>query len=129
MGAAGDRRAARHRASAAVHRRERGQPALLRLSEELSHSVDMSRTGADRLLAETVRVDGQPVAPNTTYRVVLNEFLANDGNGFTVFGGITAREGGEMTDLEALVAHLETTTSATAPAAPPAPGRITFVAR
>ncbi|MFE5912512.1 hypothetical protein ACFQ6B_26005 [Streptomyces wedmorensis] len=64
-----------------------------------------------------------------TVKVALNEFLANGGNGFTVFGDITAREGGEVTDLNALVNHLETTTSATSPAAPPAPGRITFVAR
>ncbi|MGW8361259.1 5'-nucleotidase C-terminal domain-containing protein [Streptomyces wedmorensis] len=85
--------------------------------------------GADRLLADTVRIDGRPLSPDTTYKVALNEFLANGGNGFTVFGDITAREGGEVTDLDALVTRLETTTSATSPAAPPAPGRITFVAR
>ncbi|MFC9589103.1 bifunctional metallophosphatase/5'-nucleotidase [Streptomyces sp. NPDC056944] len=102
-------------------------PRFLQLSAGLAYSVDMSRTGADRLLADTVRVDGRPVAPDTTYKVALNEFLANGGNGFTVFGGITTREGGEVTDLEALVNHLETTTSESTPAAPPTPGRITFV--
>ncbi|MET4921720.1 bifunctional metallophosphatase/5'-nucleotidase [Streptomyces sp. PSRA5] len=103
-------------------------PRFLQLSKELSYSVDMGRTGADRLLADTVRINGQPVAPDTTYKVVLNEFLANGGNGFTVFAEITSREGGEGTDLEALVDHLKATTSTSTPAAPPAPGRITFVA-
>ncbi|MEU9033466.1 bifunctional metallophosphatase/5'-nucleotidase [Streptomyces sp. NPDC048352] len=104
-------------------------PRFLQLSRELSYSVDMSRSGADRLLADTVRVGGQPVDPGATYKVVLNEFLANGGNGFTVFGEITARQGGDTTDLEALVHYLQATTSAARPAAPPAPGRITFVTR
>ncbi|MEV7852302.1 5'-nucleotidase C-terminal domain-containing protein [Streptomyces sp. NPDC088183] len=86
----------------------------------------MSRTGADRLLADTVRVDGKPVDRDATYKVALNEFLANGGNGFTVFGEITTRQGGDVTELEALVDHLKTTT-ADNPAIPPAPGRITSV--
>ncbi|MET9661944.1 bifunctional metallophosphatase/5'-nucleotidase [Streptomyces sp. NPDC006510] len=102
-------------------------PRFLQLSEELNYSVDMSRTGADRLLADTVRINGQPVDRDATYKVVLNEFLANGGNGFTVFGEITAREGGEVTELEALVDYLQATTTTSTPAAPPAPGRITFV--
>ncbi|WP_369148653.1 hypothetical protein [Streptomyces sp. R44] len=48
----------------------------------------------------------------------MNEFLANGGNGFTVFGDITTCEGGEVTDPEALVDHLEATTSTSALAAP-----------
>ncbi|MFD7529881.1 MULTISPECIES: bifunctional metallophosphatase/5'-nucleotidase [unclassified Streptomyces] len=101
-------------------------PRFLQLSRELKYSVDMSRTGADRLLADTVRVNGQPVDRDATYKVALNEFLANGGNGFTVFGEITTREGGDATELDALIDHLKTTT-ADSPAIPPAPGRITFV--
>lgn len=86
----------------------------------------MSRTGANRLLADTVRVNGQPVDRDATYKVALNEFLANGGNGFTSFGEITTREGGDITELEALIDGLKTTT-ADNPAIPPAPGRITFV--
>ncbi|MFE9489695.1 MULTISPECIES: 5'-nucleotidase C-terminal domain-containing protein [unclassified Streptomyces] len=86
----------------------------------------MSRTGADRLLAGTVRVDGKPVDRDAAYKVALNEFLANGGNGFTVFGEITTRRGGDVTELEALVGHLKTTT-ADNPAIPPVPGRITLV--
>ncbi|MEE1768921.1 5'-nucleotidase C-terminal domain-containing protein [Streptomyces sp. JV185] len=43
---------------------------------------------------DTVRVNGQPVDRDATYKVALNEFLANGGNGFTVFGEIPTREGG-----------------------------------
>ncbi|MFJ2113999.1 bifunctional metallophosphatase/5'-nucleotidase [Streptomyces sp. NPDC087850] len=100
---------------------------FLQLSKELSYSVDMSRTGADRLLVDTVRLNGRPLDPAATYKVVLNEFLANGGNNFDVFAGITAREGGAMVDLDALIAYLEGTTSPDRPAPVPAPGRITFV--
>ncbi|MEV7279506.1 bifunctional metallophosphatase/5'-nucleotidase [Streptomyces sp. NPDC093111] len=104
-------------------------PRFLQLSAELSYSVDMSRTGADRVLADTIRVHGQPLDRAATYKVALNEFLANGGNGFTVFGAITTREGGETSETDALVTYLETTTSAERPAPVPAPGRIHFVAR
>ncbi|MFF5564289.1 bifunctional metallophosphatase/5'-nucleotidase [Streptomyces sp. NPDC012623] len=104
-------------------------PRFLQLSKELSYSVDMSRTGADRLLVDTVRLKGQPLDPAATYKVTLNEFLANGGNDFDVFGEITTREGGDTVDLDALVAYLGDTTSALSPAPVPAPGRITFVKR
>ncbi len=102
-------------------------PRYLQLSDELRYSVDLSRSGADRLLAETIRVKGEPITADGVYRVALNDYLANGGNGFPVFAEVTTREGGDTTDLEALVTYLETTTSATAPAPVPAPGRITFV--
>ncbi|MFK0229907.1 bifunctional metallophosphatase/5'-nucleotidase [Streptomyces sp. NPDC090303] len=102
-------------------------PRFLQLSKELSYSVNMGREGADRLLVDSIRIKGQPVDLAATYHVVVNEFLANGGNGFTVFGRITDRQGGEITDLDALVSYLTATTSAVAPAGPPAPGRISFV--
>ncbi|MFF7178242.1 5'-nucleotidase C-terminal domain-containing protein [Streptomyces sp. NPDC008121] len=104
-------------------------PRFLQLSKELTYAVDMSRSGGDRLLADTVRIHGRPVTPEAVYKVVLDELLADGGNGFTVFAEITTREGGETTDLAALVAHLEATTSPAAPATPSRPGRITFTAR
>ncbi|MFC9426624.1 bifunctional metallophosphatase/5'-nucleotidase [Streptomyces sp. NPDC056987] len=100
---------------------------FLQLSKELSYSVDMSRTGADRVLTDTIRLNGQPLDRAATYKVVLNDFLANGGNNFGVFAEIPTREGGDITDLDALASYLTDTTSADNPAPVPAPGRITFV--
>ncbi|MFI8824667.1 5'-nucleotidase [Streptomyces sp. NPDC053431] len=107
----------------------RASPRFLQLSAELSYAVDMSRTGADRVLADTVRVHGEPLDPAATYRVVLDESLADGGDGFTVFADVTAREGGVTSEVRALVAHLAATTAPDRPAGVPAPGRIRFVAR
>ncbi|WP_408055344.1 bifunctional metallophosphatase/5'-nucleotidase [Streptomyces paludis] len=100
---------------------------FLQLSKELSYSVDMSRSGADRVLVDTIRLNGLPLDPAATYKVAVNDFLANGGNNFGVFTEITTREGGTTTDLDALVSYLESTTSPEHPAPVPAPGRITFV--
>ncbi|MGW6054836.1 bifunctional metallophosphatase/5'-nucleotidase [Streptomyces sp. NPDC055189] len=104
------------------------EPRFLQLSSALRYSVDMSRRGADRLLTDTVRVKGEAVRPTDKFRVTVNDFLANGGNGFTTFTKGTNRDGGDVTDLEALVAYLDKS-SAETPIAPPAPGRITFVGR
>ncbi|MEV7086945.1 bifunctional metallophosphatase/5'-nucleotidase [Streptomyces sp. NPDC093085] len=100
---------------------------FLQLSKELSYSVDMSKSGADRVLVDTIRLNGRPLDPAATYKVVVNDFLANGGNNFGVFAEIADREGGDITDLDALVTYLTDTTSAEHPAPVPAPGRITFV--
>ncbi|MEV0319714.1 bifunctional metallophosphatase/5'-nucleotidase [Streptomyces sp. NPDC050658] len=102
-------------------------PRFLQLSSALRYSVDMSRGGGDRLLADTVKVNGERVRATETYRVTVNEFLANGGNGFSTFTKGTDRDGGETTDLDALVEYLQNNSSQDAPLAPPAPGRITFV--
>ncbi|MQY14737.1 Endonuclease YhcR [Streptomyces sp. RB5] len=104
-------------------------PRFLQLSSALAYSVDMSRTGGDRLLADTVTVNGVPVTPDATYRVTVNDFLANGGNGFPTFTQGTDREGGDVTDLDAAVEYLQNHSSETDPFDPPAPGRITFVGR
>ncbi|MDI3421663.1 bifunctional metallophosphatase/5'-nucleotidase [Streptomyces luteolus] len=104
-------------------------PRFLQLSSALSYSVDMSRTGADRLLVDTVEVNGKRVRPTDSYRVTANEFLADGGNGFTTFTKGTDREGGDIPDLDALVDYLGHHSTAETPLAPPAPGRITFTGR
>ncbi|MFG2500528.1 bifunctional metallophosphatase/5'-nucleotidase [Streptomyces sp. NPDC048441] len=105
------------------------EPRFLQLSKALRYSVDLSRKGADRLLTDTVRVKGKAVRPTDTFRVTVNDFLANGGNGFTTFTKGTDRDGGDVTDLEALVEYLGDKSSPEAPIGPPAPGRITFVGR
>ncbi|MEU6995874.1 bifunctional metallophosphatase/5'-nucleotidase [Streptomyces sp. NPDC046465] len=101
-------------------------PRFLQLSSALRYSVDMSRTGGARLLTDTVEVKGERVRAAAKYRVTVNEFLASGGNGFGTFTKGTARDTGELTDLDALVQYLENHSKPGSPVDPPAPGRITF---
>ncbi|MGY2063733.1 5'-nucleotidase C-terminal domain-containing protein, partial [Nocardia gipuzkoensis] len=60
-----------------------------------------------KVLADTVRVGGQPLNPVAVYTVSTNNFLASGGDGFTVFTqGTPARVG--PTDLHALESYLKT---------------------
>jgi 5'-nucleotidase len=53
-----------------------------------------------------LRIDGTPVDPAAEYRITVNNFLADGGDGFTVLREGTNRTGGAV-DLDALVAYLE----------------------
>lgn len=99
------------------------EPRLLQPSDGLRYSVDLSRGGADRLLAGTVRVNGAPVRSDAGYRVTVNTFLADGGNGFTTFTQGTDRVTG-TTDLDAFTAYLKAHSSPQAPLAPPAAHRV-----
>jgi len=66
---------------------------------------------------------GVPIYPAASYRVSVNNFLADGGDGFTELGGGTNRTGG-MVDLDALTAYLQGHPDI----APPATDRITKVA-
>ncbi|SHN66631.1 5'-nucleotidase [Geodermatophilus obscurus] len=65
-------------------------------------------------------VDGTPVDPAAVYRVTVNGFLADGGDGFTVLREGTNRVTTSI-DLDAFVAYL----GANSPVAPPATDRIT----
>ena len=52
-----------------------------------------------------VRLDGEPITPDGAYRVTVNSFLADGGDGFTVLRDGTDRLGG-MQDLDALTGYL-----------------------
>jgi 5'-nucleotidase len=75
----------------------------------------------------TVKVNGQVVDPNASYRVTVNSFLAGGGDGFAVFKLGTDRLSG-VVDLDALTAYLTANSSASSPLAPPVLGRISGVA-
>lgn len=102
-----------------------GQPQVLQLSSALRYEADMSRAGADRLLADTVRVKGEPVRASETYRVTVNDFLAEGGNGFPTLKKGTHRES-TGTDLVAFTEYLKRHSSPGHALAPPAADRITW---
>ena len=72
-------------------------------SEGFGFRYDMARAAGDRITAMTL--GGQPIDPARRYRVTVNSFLAQGGDGFSLFTkGSDATLG--MTDLEALQAWI-----------------------
>lgn len=101
-------------------------PKILQISDGLTYTLDLTRSGADRVVADSVRLNGKPIDPAATYRVAMNSFLAGGGDGFTELARGTDQLVGED-DLAALVDYLTAHSSPSAPYAPTAADRITVV--
>ncbi|MFB6956038.1 bifunctional metallophosphatase/5'-nucleotidase [Streptomyces sp. NPDC056309] len=101
-------------------------PKYLQISSGLTYTLDLTKTGADRVVEDSIRLDGKPIDPSATYRVAMNSFLADGGDGFTEFAKGTDQFVGSD-DLAALVDYLTANTSAAAPYAPTAADRVTVV--
>ncbi|WP_306423472.1 bifunctional UDP-sugar hydrolase/5'-nucleotidase [Streptomyces sp. JJ36] len=101
-------------------------PKILQPSAGFGYTLDLTRSGADRIVADSVRLNGEPLDPAATYRVAVNSFLAGGGDGFpTLAEGTDPHVGGD--DLAALEAYLTAHSSADAPLKAPAADRITVV--
>ena len=93
---------------------------VLQVSRGFSYTWDAARPIGSRVDPSTITIDDVPVDPGATYRVTVNSFLAEGGDGFTVLKEGTERIGG-MIDLDALVAYF----SSASPVAPGPQDRIT----
>lgn len=94
---------------------------ILAPSASLTYRIDRRAPAGSRIA--DIRVDGVSLIPTANYRVAVNKFLADGGDGFTALkGGTEPASAG--TDLDALTDYLE----AHSPVPPPTPGRITIVA-
>ncbi|MFJ2774054.1 bifunctional metallophosphatase/5'-nucleotidase [Streptomyces sp. NPDC087300] len=101
-------------------------PKILQISDGLTYTLDMTRTGADRVVADSVRLNGKAIDPAATYRVAMNSFLAGGGDGFAELGkGTKPLVGAD--DLKALNDYLTANSSADKPIAPPKADRITIL--
>ncbi|WP_433678584.1 bifunctional metallophosphatase/5'-nucleotidase [Nocardia sp. CA-119907] len=81
-----------------------GKPTVLSPAG-LTYTYVESGPKGGKVVADSVRVGGQPLNPVATYRVTTNSFLASGGDGFTVF-----TEGADKTvgpiDLDAFESYL-----------------------
>ncbi|WP_320785039.1 bifunctional metallophosphatase/5'-nucleotidase [Streptomyces sp. CRN 30] len=101
-------------------------PKILQVSDGLTYTLDLTESGADRVVTDSIRLNGATIDPAATYRVATNSFLAGGGDGFTTLGeGVNDVVGAD--DLTALEQYLTANSSASAPLAPPAADRITVV--
>jgi 5'-nucleotidase len=101
-------------------------PKILQISEGLTYTLDMTKSGAQRVVADSIRIQGQPVDLTATYRVAMNNFLAGGGDNFPALAkGADPVVGSD--DLTALADYLTANSSPASPIAPPAADRITIV--
>jgi len=94
-------------------------PRVLLPSAGFSYTWDLDAPPGEKVDPASITLGGQPVDPAASYRVTVNSFLADGGDGFSVLPQGTDRVGGEL-DLDAFVAYL----AANDPVAPPAQDRI-----
>ena len=101
------------------------QPAggrILQVSSGFSYTWDCAAPVGKRVVAGSVKLNGEALDPAKSYRVTVNSFLAGSGDEFTVLKDGGDRRGGPD-DLDAFVAYL----GARGTVSPPPLGRISRV--
>ncbi|GAA4316921.1 bifunctional metallophosphatase/5'-nucleotidase [Streptomyces venetus] len=101
-------------------------PKVLQVSSGLTYTLDLTKSGADRVVTDSIKLNGAAIDPAATYRVATNSFLAGGGDGFPTLGQGTGDVVG-ADDLTALEQYMTANSSATKPIAPPKADRITIV--
>ncbi|MFC5217964.1 bifunctional metallophosphatase/5'-nucleotidase [Streptomyces coerulescens] len=101
-------------------------PKILQISSGLTYTLDLTKSGADRVVTDSIKLNGAAIDPAATYRVAMNNFLAGGGDGFPTLGQGTNDLVG-TDDLTVLEKYLTANSSATSPIAPSAADRITVV--
>ncbi|MFS7875775.1 bifunctional UDP-sugar hydrolase/5'-nucleotidase [Streptomyces asiaticus] len=101
-------------------------PRILQVSKGLTYTLDLTKSGKDRIVTDSVKLNGEAIDPAKTYRVALNEFIAGGGDGFPAF-----KEGKNKlvgaSDLDVFTAYLGAHSSQSSPLDPPKADRITIV--
>ena len=102
----------------------RQEAQMLQVSRGFRYDYDMTRPIGSRVVTGSLRIDGQPIRPDASYRVTVNSFMASGGDGFVaLFDGLDRVTGG--IDVDALVAYFEARPVVEAPDS----GRVTKVPR
>lgn len=95
---------------------------VLQPSLGFSYAWDPRRSVRPRVVAESVRLDGRRIERDRDYRITVNSYLAEGGDGFSVLRDGRDRSGGPL-DVEALRDYLRAN-SAASPLAPDAEPRV-----
>jgi 2',3'-cyclic-nucleotide 2'-phosphodiesterase (5'-nucleotidase family) len=92
----------------------------LAVSTGLTYSWSASKPVGDRIDPTSIKLNGTTIDPAANYRVTVNSFLVDGGDGFAEFKNGTDRTGGGV-DLDAFTAYL----GAHSPVTGPTPDRVT----
>lgn len=94
-------------------------PRILQVSKGFSYTWDNARPVGNKIVTDSVVLNGEAVDSGTTYRVTVNNYLYSGGDGFSVLTeGKDPRVGAY--DVDALTSYLK----ANSPVSPIAPSRI-----
>lgn len=96
------------------------RPRILQPSKGFTYTYDNAAAAGSKISAMTL--EGQALNLTQTYRVTVNSFLSDGGDGFTVLTGGANKLGGAQ-DIDALISYF----AVNSPIAPDAVGRITRV--
>ena len=99
-----------------------GAGRILQISHTLTYTWNASAPNGSKVDIASIMINGVPIDPSASYRVTVNSFLADGGDGFAVLLQGTDRLGGEV-DLDALVTYFENNS----PVAPGPQNRITLI--
>jgi 5'-nucleotidase len=97
-------------------------PRILQVSNGFSYSWDDARPYGDRVLADSLSLNGTRIDPAASYRVTVNNYLSVGGDGFTILKDGTAPLVG-IYDVDALYGYFR----ANAPIGPAPAKRITRI--
>lgn len=101
-------------------------PKILQVSDGFTYTLDLTKSGEDRIDADSVELNGEKLDLERTYRVAMNSFLASGGDGFPTFAeGANPHVGG--VDREALETYLTENSDADGPLPAPGADRVTVV--
>jgi 5'-nucleotidase len=95
---------------------------ILQVSEGFTYSWSLSAPTCNKVDPATIKLNGETIDPNASYRVTVNSFLADGGDNFIVLKEGTDRLGGDV-DLDALEKYF----TAHSPVPPGPQNRITMV--
>lgn len=95
---------------------------ILQVSAGFSYTWSMSAPIGEKVVPDSVTLDGAPLVDDQEYRVTVNSFLAAGGDGFTVLGDGADPVGGTL-DMDALTDYF----AVNSPVSPPALDRVSVV--
>ena len=100
------------------------RPRILQVSRGFSYSWDDAKPFGERVIADSMSLNGERVDPAKSYRITVNNYLATGGDGFTALAQGTAQQFG-VYDADALYAYFQ----ANSPISPAAADRIKRLAQ
>jgi 5'-nucleotidase len=89
---------------AVLEQQFQGANGILQIPASLTYDRSNTLPAGNRI--SNVRINGVPIDPGATYRVTVNNFLADGGDGYTVFRNGTNRYVGEI-DSDAFARYVE----------------------
>ena len=104
------------------------EASFLQVSRGFSYQWDERKPRGERVVAGSLLLDGVPVDEARTYRVAVNNFLAEGGDSFPAFGSARHKVDTQIRDNDAFIAWLVKLDKAGTPLALNTPaGRITMI--